>query len=133
LEGCVTNLPSVTNHFADENISELLIKYIDKEIYVTEEFIEFCKHKFIARDERRFRKQNRNAKIAICVALFAALSNFCFNAWTKISDGTKINGEQINSLKSEIKLIGNKLDTINKTAKDNESKISTEIRKIKLK
>ena len=96
--GCVSNMPSVTNHFADQKICDLLIEYINKEIYITEEFREFCNHGYIARDERRFRRQNSNATIAISVAMFAAFTNLFFNTWTKISDCQRINKEQFDTL-----------------------------------
>ncbi|MFA4851566.1 MAG: hypothetical protein WC868_10305 [Bacteroidales bacterium] len=115
---CIGNMNCVTHHFADEKISDLLIQYVNKEIYVTDEFREFCRHGFIARDEQRFRRQNRNAIIAISIAMFAVLTNLFYNAWTKLSDGTKIKQEQIDSITSGLKSIETKFDTLNVTTKN---------------
>jgi hypothetical protein len=125
----VVNLPSISSNFSDPTISKLLIDFVDKEIFVTEEFRQFCQNKFIPRDERRFRKQSRNQWIAIGVALFAALTNFVFNTLAKLSDGTKIKQEQVNTIREDLKAINSNLDSIGTQTKIASEKIIDELKK----
>ena len=112
--GLATNLKYVANKFGDNAVSGLLIDYSTKEIVTTVEFTEFCNHGFIARDEQRFKRQIGIAYLALTVALFAAFTNLFFNLWTKLSGGTKIKQEQVDTLLTRIKAIENKIDTATK-------------------
>jgi len=71
----VVNLPKIGSDFADDKISELLIEYVDKEIYATEEFKVFCENGYIARDEQRYRNQLRRTSGILIVAIIALLLN----------------------------------------------------------
>lgn len=71
----IKNLPKIGSDFADDKISELLIEYIDKEIYATEEFKVFCENEYIARDELRYRNQLKRTTGILFVAVIALLLN----------------------------------------------------------
>lgn len=118
----VGNAPGdVSHHFSDKKVSAILIDYIDKVIVTTAEFERFCAKGFIARDEQRFKKQIGIAYSALGVALFAAFVNLGFNIWTKFSGGTAIKQEQIDTLSSGLKSVENKMDSINKTIRQDKS------------
>lgn len=119
--GCIDSLPSVTSYFADENIANLLVKYCDKEMIATEEFKRFCERKFLARDEQRFRTQFCVSIFALSMATLALLVNTFFNLLPKFTGGTKIKQEQIDTLSSGLKLVENKIDSINKTLRQDKS------------
>lgn len=109
----VRNLPAISSSFADGKIAELLIDYTDKEIYVTEAFREFCANNYVANDQYRFSRQIRIAKYALIVAASALVLNTFFNALTKLSGGTAIKKEQIDTLSYRLKAIEDKLtDTL---------------------
>lgn len=109
----ITNLPAITHNFSDPEISKLLIDYIDKEIFVTEEFRQFCENGFIARDEQRFRRQIRITTSALCVAILALVVNTVFNLLPKFTGGTKIKQEQIDSIRKDLKKISNSIEKSN--------------------
>ena len=115
--GCVGNVAKVSHHFADAKISQLLIEYLQKEIYATEEFRQFCRHGFIARDEQRFRKQFCITTTALVVAIVALLLNTVFNLIPKFSGGTKIKQEQIDNIRSDLRQINSNIDSLNNKAK----------------
>ncbi|MDC1245270.1 hypothetical protein N8Z79_07435 [Crocinitomicaceae bacterium] len=101
-----SNMPYITNQFADPNISQMLIDYSEKEIYVTEEFKVFCENGFLARDERRFRSQIRTTTGILTVAIIALILNtgvFCYSLLTK-TDGTDYDdlNTEISTLKKEL-------------------------------
>jgi hypothetical protein len=109
--GCVEGRPFVYSGLGDENVTNLLVEYIDKEIIITDEFIQFCDHGFIGRDERRFRRQNLNSVLAISVAFFAALTNLYFNCTNRLR-GTTINRDQVFEFKKSVDEIAIKIDTL---------------------
>lgn len=115
--GCIGNVPQISYPFADENISKLLIEYLQKEIYVTEEFRRFCLYGFIARDEQRFRKQFRITITALIVTIIALLLNTIFNLLPKISGGTKIKQEQIDNIRNDLRQINSNIDSLNNRVK----------------
>ena len=127
--GCVGNIAKIPYNFPDKKISKLLIEYIQKEFYVTEEFRQFCRHGFISRDERRFRSQNRNQWIAIGVALFAALTSLFFNAWPKITDETKVKEEQLDSVRNDLNTINSTIENINSQTKQTAKQVFDEFKK----
>jgi len=106
----VGNAPSVASDLSDSKIATLLMDYTDKEIYITEEFKEFCANGFIAKDQYRFQRQIKVAAIALIVAALALVLNTFFNAWTKLSGGTTIKQEQIDTLVHGLKAIENKIN-----------------------
>jgi hypothetical protein len=114
--GCISGLPSITHGFADPSVSGLLLEYVHKEIIVTEEFRRFCEQGFIARDEQRFRRQIRIPTIGLYVAIAALLVNAVFNILPKVTGGTKIKQEQIDTLAAGLRSVGIKLDSLNNTA-----------------
>lgn len=109
----IGNLPFITSNFSDPTISTLLIDYVDKEIFVTEEFRQFCKNGFIARDEKRFRRQIFITTSALCVAILALVINTVFNLLPKFTSGTKIKQEQIDSIRTDLHKISSSIDTLN--------------------
>lgn len=112
--GCISNLPCVSSQFVDDNISNLLIKFVDKEIIVTEEFRRFCKDKYIARDERRFTKQYIISTSALVITTLALFTNTFFNILPRITGGTRIKQEQIDTLSYGIGRVKNAIDTLNR-------------------
>ena len=78
------NLPYISSDIPDPNITNLLIEYCEKEIYVTEEFRLFCNRGFIARDEQRFQKQIKLTYGALIISILALLFNTGFNVYTQI-------------------------------------------------
>jgi hypothetical protein len=127
----ISNLPYISNSFSDPTFSELLIDYVDKEIFVTEEFRQFCQQGFIARDEQRFRRQIRITTSALFVALIALLINTAFNLLPRFTGGTKIKQEQIDSLRTDLKKINSNIDSISGLTKQTTKKIYDELKKKK--
>jgi hypothetical protein len=127
----IGNMPSIGHHFSDRKISELLIEYTAKEIIVTEEFRQFCKHKFIARDEQRFRRQIGITTSALAVAIFALIFNTIFNLMPKSNYEGKIRSEQIDSINSTLVLINKSLDSLNRQTKQMSGSILNELKQIK--
>jgi len=121
---CIGNIPSVTSYFGDKSISDLLIDYVDKEMIATVEFQRFCKRKFIARDEQRFKIQFRITLSALLVAILALLLNTFFNALSRFTGGTKIKTEQIDTLSKGLNLVENELKLLNRIVTDYSSKPS---------
>lgn len=121
----------VTKQLPDPTISSLLIDYIDKEIFVTEEFRQFCQNGFIARDEQRFRRQICITTSALCVAVLSLL----VNTVSKCTGGTKIKQEQIDSIRTDLHKIDSSIDALQlqfKTEREidalrNKSKLKTKI------
>jgi len=125
----IGNMPAITSHFADRKISELLIDYTTKEIFVTEEFRQFCKHNFVARDEQRFRRQILITTTALVVATLALVVNTVFNLLPKFTGGTKIKQEQIESIRTDLTKINSTLDKINNQAVQTSDKLIEELKK----
>lgn len=92
----IVNLPSISSDIPDSNITNLLIEYCEKEIYVTEEFRLFCNRGFISRDEQRFQKQIKLTYGALKISILALLFNIGFNFYTLI-----INNRNIEKNKTE--------------------------------
>jgi hypothetical protein len=113
----ISNLPSISSSFSDPTISTLLIDYVDKEIFVTEEFRQFCNNGFIARDEQRFRRQIFITTSALIVAITALVVNTVFNLLPKFTGGTKIKQEQIDSIRTDLQKINSSIDTLNAQTK----------------
>jgi hypothetical protein len=126
----VVNLPFIKSNFSDPTISKLLIDFIDKEIFVTEEFRQFCKNKFIARDEQRFRRQFFITTSALIVAVLAVLANTFFNLLPRFTGGTKIKQEQVDIFRIEIKNLNSTLDSLNSLTKQTSENILNELKKI---
>ncbi len=81
--GCA-NLSFIKSEIPDSNITKLLIEYCEKEIYITEEFRQFCNRGFIARDEQRFQKQINLTNGALIISILSLLINIGFNVYTQI-------------------------------------------------
>ena len=111
----VVNLPCISSDIPDSNITNLLIEYCEKEIYVTEEFRLFCNRGFIARDEQRFQKQIKLTYGALIISILALLFNTGFNVYTQI-----INNRNIEKNKTET---SHNSYTKNKFAKDKDVNI----------
>lgn len=109
------NLPCISSDIQDSNITNLLIEYCEKEIYVTEEFRLFCNRGFIARDEQRFQKQIKLTYGALIISILALLFNTGFNVYTQI-----INNRNIEKNKTET---SHNSYTKNKFAKDKDVNI----------
>lgn len=116
------NLPSTSSRVFDPKITDLLIDYATKDIIATAELSAFVKHGFITRDEQRYRIQLCVSSIAIVIALFAALTNFGFNLWTKLTGGTQIQQDQIDTVTKEMIKIENRLDTLILVTKQSHTK-----------
>ena len=111
----IVNLPCISSDIPDSNITNLLIEYCEKEIYVTEEFRLFCNRGFISRDEQRFQKQIKLTYWALIISILALLFNTGFNVYTQI-----INNRNIEKNKTET---SHNSYTKNKFAKDKDVNI----------
>lgn len=111
----IVNLPCSSSDIPDSNITNLLIEYCEKEIYVTEEFRLFCNRGFISRDEQRFQKQIKLTYGALIISIFALFFNTSFNVYTLI-----INNRNIEKNKTET---SHNSYTKNKFAKDKDVNI----------
>jgi len=111
----IVNLPCISSDIPDSNITNLLIEYCEKEIYVTEEFRLFCNRGFISRDEQRFQKQIKLTYGALIISILALLFNTGFNVYTQI-----INNRNIEKNKTET---SHNSYTKNKFAKDKDVNI----------
>ena len=111
----VVNLPCISSDIPDSNITNLLIEYCEKEIYVTEEFRLFCNRGFISRDEQRFQKQIKLTYGALIISILSLLFNTGFNVYTQI-----INNRNIEKNKTET---SHNSYTKNKFAKDKDVNI----------
>lgn len=111
----IVNLPCINSDIPDSNITNLLIEYCEKEIYVTEEFRLFCNRGFISRDEQRFQKQIKLTYWALIISILALLFNTGFNVYTQI-----INNRNIEKNKTET---SHNSYTKNKFAKDKDVNI----------
>jgi hypothetical protein len=103
----ISNLPYIRSDFADDKISELLIEYVNKEIYVTEEFKVFCSNNYIARDEQRYQNQIKRTTGILIVAIIALLLNtgvFIYSTFK--SDNKK---DTIEKLKDDLMKVKNEL------------------------
>jgi len=125
----IGNLPCISSNFSDPTISKLLIDFVDKEIFVTEEFRQFCTKKFIARDEQRFRKQVSITTAALSVTIIALIVNMFFNLLPKFTGGTKIKQEQIDSVRTDLKGINSAIDSLNGQIKQTTKNILDELKK----
>lgn len=97
----IVNMPKIESDFADDKISKLLIKYIDKEIYVTEEFKVFCANDYLARDEQRYRNQLKRTTGILLVAFFALLLNtavFVYSIFNPANPTEKIESSSENKI-----------------------------------
>ena len=93
------NLGHITYSFPDERVNELLRKYSTQDIFITPELQVFINDGFIARDEKRFRRQFTLATRALIVALVSVFVNFCFNFKKEFfSDGQKIEQGQFDQI-----------------------------------
>lgn len=111
----IVNLPCISSDIPDSNITNLLIEYCEKEIYVTEEFRLYCNRGFISRDEQRFQKQIKLTYGALIISIFALFFNTSFNVYTLI-----INNRNIEKNKTET---SHNSYTKNKFAKDKDVNI----------
>jgi hypothetical protein len=101
--GCVQNLPRITHNFVDQNVIDLICKYSNKEIYITEEFERFCKKNFLARDEQRFQRQTTFTLIAITIAIIALIFNIYINFFNeKANQEFSIDSKQFKILLDKI-------------------------------
>jgi hypothetical protein len=115
----VFNLPKISSYFADDKISELLIEYVDKEIYATEEFKVFCENNFIARDEQRYRTQIRRTTGILIVAISALLLNtgvFVYSIFKPYNYEKKVENlqQELKDLKVELNELKTKVPEDNK-------------------
>jgi hypothetical protein len=125
----IGNLPAISSHFVDQKVSQLLIEFTTKEIFVTEEFRRFCRKKFVARDEQRFRRQIAVTTSALIVAGLALIVNTTINLLPRFTGGTKIKQDQVDSLRKDLRLINTSLDTLNSETKKLPTRTVEEIKK----
>lgn len=125
-----SNMPDIKHNFPDQRISALLIEYTAKDIYATEEFKEFCKQNFIARDEQHFRRQICVTKVALIVTIIASVLNIIFSLVNIFFTGeVKIKQEQIDSIRIDLKSINSNIDTVNEKTRQATIKILEELKK----
>lgn len=111
----VSNMPFISSAFSDTKISQLLLEYYLKEIYVTKEFRRFCRSNFIARDEQRYRRQITVTSTALVVAALALVTNTFFNLLPRFTGGTMIRQDQIDSLRHDLQGIRQSINVLNDT------------------
>jgi hypothetical protein len=121
---------NIVYEFPDDEISNLLIDYSNKEIILTEEFKRFCNRGFIARDEQRFRRQTLIATTALVIAVVSSTANLK----NIFSNGTRIKQDQIDTLATRLRAIENKIEVTQgvSTNKIDSSKGSLLIRQAKI-
>ena len=112
------NTPYVESEIKDDVVSDLLIEYVEKEIFVTEEFREFCKNNYISREELRHRKEMNITRSALIVAIIALVINTVFSFIPRKSEKITINQEQMCPLMESLTTISDKLDKLKTTDKD---------------
>jgi hypothetical protein len=113
------NLDHTNYPLPDSEISEMIIKYTEKEIYITKEFHIFCKNGFKPKDDYRFQRQIFITTTALFVAIIALLINTTFNIINKSKTATKIQQDQIDSLRSDLKNINSNITKISFDLKGN--------------
>lgn len=118
----------VKREIKDERYIDLLLRYCIKDIIPTDEFKRFCRRGFIARDEQRFRRQSILAISALVVAVISSTANLK----NLFSNGTKIKQEQIDSIRTDLKVIHSSLDSINENSKFTTRKVLKELKKNEL-
>lgn len=117
----ISNLHSIKSDFADVKISELLIDYSTKEIFITEEFRQFCARNFIARDEQRFREQIARTHWALAITVIALIINIVFNLQPKFKEGIRFDQAQIDTIAQNLNEIENAIN-------DSDSKLHSILR-----
>ncbi|GET35032.1 hypothetical protein PbJCM13498_38950 [Prolixibacter bellariivorans] len=116
--------------FPDPAISELLIEYVDKEIFVTEEFRQFCANKYISRDEQRFRKQISKTNFALSLTIIALFINTSLSVFPLLTGKEKNRRVQTDSLKLELEQIKSLIENFKKQSNQNAVKLSEELTKL---
>lgn len=94
----VINVPSISYTFPDPTITELIIKYSTKELFITGELNRFIRAGFITREQANSNRQFSITIVAVFISAFGLLLTAGFNvynAFFKKKDENKSNRDTI--------------------------------------